>query len=334
MDANAGSGGHFMHLLYLSREDVEAVAPSMPEVIDILEIAFAEKGNGRTQMPPKMDLHPAADCFIHSMPAFVPALGAAGVKWISGFPTNRERDLPYITGLLILNDPQTGLPVAVMDAAWITAERTGAATALAAKYLARTDAASLAILGCGVQGRSNLKALRCVRPGLRKIRAYDLHAERAQDYIKEMSRAFPGVEFLSASSPREAVDGADIVVTAGPIHTEPRPVIEAAWVKPGVFVCPLDYGSYVKPELFRKANKFLTDDTTQILDPRSACYFPDMPPLYGDLGEVVAGLKPGRENDSERIVCANLGLAIDDVSVGIEILKRARAAGRGTRLPL
>jgi len=323
-----------MQLLYLARQDVEAVAPSMEEIIELLSAAFREKGEGHTQMPPKMDIHPRPDCFIHSMPAFVPALGAAGLKWISGFPTNREKNLPYIAGLLILNDPETGLPLAVMDAAWITAERTGAATALAARHLARADSTVLAILGCGVQGRSNFRALRCVLPGLRRVRAYDIHPEAIASYISEMSRAHAGVEFLAATSPRDAVHGADIVVTAGPILREPRPVIEWAWLKPGVFVCPLDYGSYVKPEVFRRADKFFTDDTTQILDPRSACYFPDMAPLSGDLGEVVAGSKPGRERETETIVCANLGLAIDDVSVGIEVLRRARTAGRGVRLPL
>ena len=323
-----------MEMLYLSREDVEAIAPSMEEIIELLAVAFREKGLGRTQMPPKTDIHPREGAFIHAMPACVPALGAVGMKWIAGYPSNHERDLPHINGLLIMNDPETGLPTAVMDASWITSERTGAATALAARHLAREDSSILAILGCGVQGRSNLRALRCVRPGLRKVRAYDLHPERTERYNAEMSRAHPTVEFLAASSPREAVDGADIIVTAGPILREPRPVLEAAWVKPGAFICPLDYGSYVKPDLFHKADKFYADDASQILDPRSACYFPDMPPLHGDLGEVVAGLKPGRERDRERIVCANLGLAIDDVSVGVEVLRRARISGRGVRLPL
>ncbi len=323
-----------MELRYLSRQDVEAVAPSMEEIIELLSVAFREKGHGRTQMPPKTDIHPRDDAFIHAMPAFVPSLSAAGVKWIAGYPSNHERGLPFINGLLIMSDPDTGLPAAVMDAAWITAERTGAATALAARHLAREETVVLAVLGCGVQGRSNLRALRCVRPGLRKVRAYDIDAEKTERYNAEMSRAHPGVEFLAASSPRDAVDGADIIVTAGPILREPRPVLEAAWVKAGAFVCPLDYGSYVKPELLRKAEKFLSDDAAQILDPRSSCYFPDMPPLYGDLGEVVAGLKPGRENDRERIVCANLGLAIDDVTVGAEVLRRARIAGRGVLLPL
>ena len=323
-----------MQLLYLTRQDVEAVAPSMREIIELLTVAFREKGQGRTQMPPKMDIHPRENCFIHSMPALVPALGAAGLKWISGYPTNKERDLPYITGLLILNDPDTGVPVAVMDASWITAERTGAATALAARHLARRASAVMAILGCGVQGRSNLRALLCVLPELRRVRAYDIHPETTAAYIAEMSRALPALEFQAAGSPREAVSGADVIVTAGPILREPRPVLEWAWLKPGAFLCPLDYGSYVKPEVFRKADKFLTDDAAQILDPRSVCYFPEMPPLHGDLGEVVAGLKPGRERDAETIVCANLGLAIDDVSVGIEVLRRARDAGRGVRLPL
>ena len=323
-----------MELLYLSRQDVEAVAPGMDEIIEILAIAFREKGEGRVEMPPKLDIHPRPDCFIHAMPAVIPAMGAVGVKWISGFPTNRERDLPYITGLLVLNDPSTGVPTAVMDATWITAERTGAATALAARHLSRENSACVAILGCGVQGRSNLRALRCARPGLRRVVAYDIHPERAEAYIAEMSRTWPGIEYVAAPSPREALKAADIVVTSGPILSEPRPVIEAAWLKPGAFVCPLDYGSYVKPEVFRRADKFLTDDTGQILSPRNASYFPDLPPLYGDLGEVVAGFKKGREKDTELIVCANLGLALEDMAVGTAVLKRARETGRGVTLPL
>jgi ornithine cyclodeaminase/alanine dehydrogenase len=221
-----------------------------------------------------------------------------------------------------------------MDATWITAERTGAATALAARHLSRENSVCVAILGCGVQGRSNLRALRCVRPALRRVVAYDIHPERAEAYIAEMSRTWPGIEYVAAPSPREALKAADIVVTAGPILSEPRPVIEAAWLKPGAFICPLDYGSYVKPEVFRRADKFLTDDTGQILSPRNASCFPDLPPLYGDLGEVVAGLKKGREKDAELIVCANLGLALDDMAVGSAVLKRAREAGRGVTLPL
>ena len=119
-------------ILYLSQADVARVGPSMAEIIDALEVAFREKGLGRTEMPPKPGIHPGeGDNFIHAMPAYIPALRSAGLKWVSGYPGNADRGLPYIAGLLILNDVDTGLPLAVMDCVWITAMRTGAASAVA-----------------------------------------------------------------------------------------------------------------------------------------------------------------------------------------------------------
>jgi hypothetical protein len=140
-------------LLYLSQADVNAVGLTMTEIIAALEKAFKEKGEGRVEMPPKPGIHPGGgDNFIHAMPAYIPAMKSAGLKWVSGFPQNFQRGLPYINGLLILNNPDTGLPISVMDCVWITAMRTGAATAVAAKYLARTDSSILGILGGGGQG--------------------------------------------------------------------------------------------------------------------------------------------------------------------------------------
>ena len=115
--------------LYLSRHDVETVALPMADIIAGLEAMFIEKGRGLTEMPPKPGIHTQPDAFIHAMPAYIPSLGAAGVKWVSGYPANQQKGLPYISGLLILNDPETGFPLAVMDCTWITAQRTGAATA-------------------------------------------------------------------------------------------------------------------------------------------------------------------------------------------------------------
>ena len=115
-------------ILYLSRADVEAVGVTMAEIIDALEIAFHEHGLGHVEMPPKPGVHSRPEAFIHAMPAYIPALHAIGVKWLSAYPANQERGLPYITGLLVLNDDETGLPLAVMDCTWITGMRTGAAT--------------------------------------------------------------------------------------------------------------------------------------------------------------------------------------------------------------
>ena len=132
----------------------------MAEVIQAVESAFREKGKGKVEMPPKPGVHSRPDAFIHAMPAYIPALKAIGMKWVSGYPENSKQGLPCIHGLMILNDPETGLPLAVMDCVWITAMRTGAAPAIAARYLARPESSSLGILGAGVQGFTNLQALK------------------------------------------------------------------------------------------------------------------------------------------------------------------------------
>ena len=170
-------------ILYLSRQDVEELALSMSEIIGALESMFRAKGEGKVEMPPKPGIHPRPDAFIHAMPAYIPDQNAAGVKWISGYPENQKKGLPYITGLLILNDPETGFPIAVMDATWITAMRTGAATAVAAKYLARKESSTVGILACGVQGCSNLEALSCVFR-IEEVKAYDIRPEAAETFAK------------------------------------------------------------------------------------------------------------------------------------------------------
>ena len=155
----------------------------MKEIIETLDQAFIEKGHGKIEMPPKPGIHTAPDAFIHAMPAYVPSLGAAGIKWVSGYPENYKQDLPYINGLLILNDPETGITLSVMDCVWITAMRTGAATAVAAKYLANLDSKTIGILGCGVQGRTNLKALTIMVPGLKNLIAYDISQEIGRAHV-------------------------------------------------------------------------------------------------------------------------------------------------------
>jgi ornithine cyclodeaminase/alanine dehydrogenase len=325
-------------ILYLSRADVEAAGPPMEAIIERCEAAFRERGLGRAEMPPKPGIHPGPpgnDNFIHAMPASIPALRAAGVKWVSGFPGNPAKGLPYITGLLILNDVDSGVPVAVMDAAWITAMRTGAATAVAVKRLARTGAATFGILGCGVQARTNLQAIAAVLPSLREVRAYDIHPERAARYVEEMGARLPALRLRSVSSPREAVEGTDVVVTAGPIRRDPRPSLEAAWVAEGALGVPLDYDSYWTPEALARADRFYTDDAPQLLHSRDeGAYFRSIPPIYADLGQVVAGLKDGRRDDRERLVCMNLGLALEDMAVAPLVLEAARRRGLGRRLPL
>jgi ornithine cyclodeaminase/alanine dehydrogenase len=320
-------------LLYLSQADVVAVGISMSEIIAALETAFRAKGEGRTEMPPKPGVHPGGgDNFIHAMPAYIQDLKSAGVKWVSGYPENYKRGLPYITGLLIYNDVENGLPLAVMDCVWITAKRTGAASAVAARRLARPDSSVMGMLGCGVQGQSHAEAFTETFP-LKKILAYDKDPESARRYAAAMTRQLK-VEVVAVKTPREAVSGCDIVATAGPILKVPHATIQAGWLDEGAFASLVDYDSYWSREALAQAAKFCTDDIPQLKLYQSMGYFRNIPPIHADLGELVTGKKKGRENSKERAMTANLGLAIDDMAVAPLIFARAKEKGIGTWLPL
>jgi ornithine cyclodeaminase/alanine dehydrogenase len=319
-------------LLYLSRADVAAVGLTMAEIIAALETMFREKGEGRVEMPPKIGIHPAPDAFIHAMPAAIPAQKAAGIKWVGGYPENSKRGLPYITGMLILNDYETGIPVALMDATWITARRTGAATAVSAKYLARTESSTVGILGCGVQGRSNLEALSVVLP-LKTAYAYDSHPERAARYAQDAAAQF-GIEVIPVSDPKQAVSDSDIVVTAGPILRKPHATIQRGWLREGAFASLVDFDSYWHPAALHEVDKFCTDDVPQLHHYRDLGYFQDIPPIYADLGELVTGRKLGRQNSQERTIACNLGIALDDMATAPLIYERALGKGIGMWLNL
>ena len=319
-------------LRYLSRQDVESLAIPMQEIIDAVEAAFREKGEGTAEMPPKPGVHPREDAFIHAMPAFLEGMKAAGLKWVSGFPQNLEKGLPYISGLFILNDVQTGFPLSVMDCTWITGARTGAASAVAAKCLARPESASIGIVACGLQGRTNLEAMACVFP-LEKAFAYDIDPTAAATYADEMGEKL-GLEVVPVDRLRDAVVGLDLVVTSGPILKEPTPSIPAGWLAPGSFACPLDFDSYWTGEAFREVDKLATDDRDQLSYYRTAGYFGDTPEPYADLGEIVTGRRAGRETSAERSMSLNLGLAIEDVASARIIYERALESGVGVRLPL
>jgi ornithine cyclodeaminase/alanine dehydrogenase len=152
-----------IELLYLSQEDVISVGITMEETIPLVEDALREHGLGETDNPPKPGVHPG-NAFIHAMPGYLPRKKAVGLKWVSSFSSNTSLAIPPVMGLFILNDVQTGQPLAVMDCRWITAMRTGAASAVAAKFLAAKDCGAVGIVGAGIQGRYNLLALAAALP--------------------------------------------------------------------------------------------------------------------------------------------------------------------------
>jgi ornithine cyclodeaminase/alanine dehydrogenase len=267
------------------------------------------------------------------MSAVVPAAGAAACKWQSGSSRGAARGLPYLTGLLILNDLDTGLPLAVMDSTWLTAERTAAATAAAAKRLAPPDPRTLAVLGCGVQGRAHVRALGVPFPRLDRVRAYDVVPANAAGYADEM-RARHGVDVAVCGDAETAVAGADIVVSGGPIEPHAPRALGLDRVRRGALVVAIDYDCYWEPKSLQAADGFYADDAAQMAHLRGHGYFLQAPPLTAEIGEVIAGSKPGRRRADETIVCMNMGVAVEDVTCARRIYDAALRQGRGTRLPV
>ncbi len=321
------------NILYLSRSDVESTGVEISVIIEAVENAFLEKGRGKTEAPPKPGLHPKPDAIIHAMPAYIPALKSMGIKWISGYPGNPEKGLPQIAGLIILNDPETGLPLAIMDATWITAQRTAAATAVSAKYLARSGSETLGILGAGVQGFSHFEAMKTLFP-IKKVIVYDIHPEQTDIYERKVKDAWPGMAVIKAKEPRQAVEGSDIIVTAGPITKTPHATIQAGWLSEGAFASLVDFDSYWSREAMCDADKFTTDDIPQLKYYRKIGYFQNIPSIYADLGELVSEKKKGRENEREKTIACNLGLAIEDVATAKIIYQQAKKKDIGIKLPV
>jgi len=325
-----------MELVYLSRADVEGLGMTMREVLEALDLGFAAKGRGETEMPPKPGIHTRPDCFIHAMPAYVRSPEVAGMKWVSGYPPNPAKGLPYISGLLVLNDCETGLPIAVMDCAWITAMRTGASAGISARYLARAGSETAAIVGCGVQAHTSLMALVEELPALAEVRCYDLYDAATEAFIADMAARFRDLRFVTCADAPEAVRPADVVVTAVPIVVDPKPDLDAGILKEGGLAVSLDYDSAWTSAAMRECDKFCSDDVGQLLATKKhGVYFGGIPEtVTADLGELAAGIKPGRQGDAERIFSMNMGIAVDDMVTARVLYERALERGAGVRLPL
>jgi len=326
-------GEKLRSLTWLTRADVETVSLPMSEIIQCVELALTEKALKRTQMPPKHWMESTPVRWFGAMSSIVPAVNAAAVKWQSGSSENAKAGLPYITGMLILNDLESGLPIAIMDSTWITAMRTAAETAVAAKYLANPAPKVLSIVGCGVQGRTNAEALKIVRPSLEEICCYDIDSAAMERYAGEMTQRF-GYKVTMVNDPRSAIEAGDIVVTGGPIEPGQVRVVTQGWLKQGALAVPLDYDCYWTAAAFADAELLLTDDIGQLEHLAAYGYFLNVPAVAGELGDVIAGLIPGRKNEKDRIISINMGVSVEDVTTAKRIYELASKRGIGQTLSM
>lgn len=325
----------------LSQTDVRSLDLSVADVVTVVESALREHAQGTYEMRPKIGVHPTGTDpgnFIHAMPAYLRQLGACGLKWVGGFAKNAERDLPNVTGLQVYNDTETGVPLAVMDCGYLTGLRTAAVSAIIARACARRDATSLALVGCGFQGEMHLRFLAELLPGLREIRLCDVRPEAMQRLVR-LAQTFFGGEVIACPDNRSCIDGADVIATC---TNGDEQVIAAPWFKAGAFGVGIEGGCAYTAEALHQADKFIVDDVAlaeyfdQIgRDRKTADGEPDpefpggMPKIYATIGQIVAGLKPARQSDAERIVAIPIGMAICDVALAHLIYRCALTRGVG-----
>ena len=336
--ASSGRPSAIPALRYLSADDVTAAMPDIDERLTLAERTLTALV-ADAELPAKIGIHPRpAGAFAHAMPAYLRGAdpdGAddrMGMKWVAGFATNNQRGIPAISAVVVLNDPASGLPIAILDGGPITAQRTAAVSGVAIrryKPAVEDRPARAALIGAGTQGRSHVPVLGRVLPGV-QLRLFDRHPERATA-LAEAARATDGIGSVEvAPESRWAVKGADVVVTAasfGPV----RQVMTGDWLEPDALVVPVDYATYCAADVARDATLFLVDDLAQFLANRDAGAFDGYPDPTATLGEAI--LDGTRRPPAGRVVTTHLGVGLADVVFGSAILQRAERLGLGTVLP-
>jgi len=329
-----------IEFLYLNQQDVIATGVDMAVAIESVEDAFRHFVAGKTILPYKtvVDLGEIERGRGNAMPGYVGGdYESLGIKWIAGFPQNpRKHGLPRATGFFILNDSWTGVPLSIMDCTWLSALRTGAVTGAGAKILARQDSESVAIIGAGVQGRTQLEALMVALPNIKTVRAFDINMETSQRFAEGMGSAF-GIDVRAVDTAEEAVVDADIIVT---VTVANEPIVKDAWIKQGSFFSAV--GSYQEEEFEAVINSDLivVDDTETVVHrgtPVVALMLTEKMierDRVLDLGPMITGDIPGRTSDDQRVFFSPIGMGIHDICLCQKVHDAAVEKGIGTRLNL
>jgi ornithine cyclodeaminase/alanine dehydrogenase-like protein (mu-crystallin family) len=336
-----------MPLLFLNHDEVTALLP-MGECIEVMAGAFAALARGEARQPLRsLEWLPDRRGLLGLMPGQIAGHGEGaeqgdggvlGIKVITVFFGNHALGEESHQGAVMLFEARRGKPIAVLDAAAITAIRTAAVSALATRLLARPEAGDLALLGTGVQARTHLAALREVRP-LARVRVWSRTPERARRFA-EREAARHGIAVEAVATAREAVAGADLICT---VTAATEPVLRGDWIAPGAHVnavgaCTpnareLDTAAVARARLFADSRESVLNEAGDFLIPRREGAVDDSH-IQGELADVVAGRVAGRRSADEVTLFESLGIAVEDLAAGHYLYKKALAAGRGTTLEL
>ena len=297
----------------ITKHKIEKVF-AVRDYVNAIEEAFKLYGQGKVQMPAKVYLSfPKGD--LRCMPVYIPDFNIAGVKNVNVHPANK--DLPTVMATITLFDPETGFPIAIMDGTTITKMRTGAAGAVAAKYLSREDSKTAAFIGTGVQARTQLEALLVVRPEISKIIAYDVNAQSLDDFIEQVNAKY-SLTAESALSIENAVADADIVTTTTPVN---NPVIKAQYINEGTHINAIGADAPGKQELeidLLKRARIVIDNWEQSshageINVAVSKKMISKKDIFADIGQIVTGQKQARGNAKQITIFDSTGLAIQDI---------------------
>ena len=327
-----------IYVTYLNRFDVEALAMTDDEILAAIEAQLAAQGRGEAVIEPRMHLEPgvAHGHFNVLRGSMGGAVDAAGVKVVSDFHDNYLHRLPSELAILLLMDRRTGVPKAIVDASMITDMRTGAVTAIGARYLARRGSKVLGHVGARGTAYWNVRLMDRIFD-FDEIRVHSRRPESREAFAARLERDL-GKRVVVTQDWESCVRGADIVVEASRL-VEPRPLLRAEWIAKGALVMPYGTVSAVDVGVADIADKFLMDDFGQAragrfgaLRPMFDCGKLHEGRFHAELGQVVAGLRPGRERDDETILFWHRGLSLSDIALGHAMLEKAAALGIGQRL--
>ena len=328
-----------IHLHYLNHPDVQALALSDAEILAAVEQGLLAQGRGETTIEPRMHLTPEQDYPGHFnvLRGYIRPLGMAGVKVVGDFYRNYEVGLPSELALLNLFDPTTGAPIAVIDASDITDMRTGAVTAIGARHLARANSKVLGHIGARGTAYWNVRLLHSIF-AFDEIRVHSRRPESRDAFATKLRADLPGAHIVVTADWESCVRGADIVVEASRLE-KPEPMLKTEWIARGACVIPYGTMSAVELSITDIMDKIVMDDWGQA---RSGPYGAlrahvdsgrlSEKNLHAELGQIVAGLKPGREGDAETNLFWHRGLSLSDIALGAAMLAKAHRLGIGQRL--
>jgi len=305
--------------------------------MEAVETAFREKALGHVQMPPKIYLsYEKYNGDLRAMPSYLERLDVSAVKVVNSHPDNPKKfGLPTVMATIILVNPKTGAPLAIMSGSWITAMRTGAAGGIAAKYLARKDSKVIGLIGAGTQARTQLMALLNVYGKVEEVRVWDRSEAAREKYVSEMKLLYgEQAQIFSVGNAKDAVTDADLIVTATPSR---KPIVSDRWVSEGTHINCIGADAPGKEELdpsILKRAKIYVDDWEQGLHSGEinvpfAKGIITKDAVVGELGEVIAGLKPGRSSADEITIFTSTGLAIQDAVTAKLVYDKALANNLG-----